>query len=144
MKKILFFFSILFLAFFTHANGQTEGSVRVFQDSRVDTLLSISRQYSGIQKIDGFRIQIFMESGNEAVNSAHAAIRQFSESFPDLPSYLSFGQPYYRVRVGDFRTRLEAEGQLRFIVQQFGQAFIIKDLIEPPQLSSFPSKTFDQ
>ncbi|MDP2236546.1 MAG: SPOR domain-containing protein [Bacteroidales bacterium] len=144
MKKTLFFFTMLILNSFTHVFGQTEGSVRIFQDSRVDTLLAISRQYTGIQKIDGFRIQIFMESGNEAVNSAHAAIKQFSESFPDLPSYLSFGQPYYRVRVGDFRTRLEAEGQLRFIVQQFGQAFIIKDLIEPPQLSSFPSKTFDQ
>lgn len=144
MKKILFFFTVLILISFTHVYGQSEGSVRVFQDPRVDTLLAISRQYVGVQKNEGFRIQIFMESGNEAVNSAHATMKQFAESFPDLPSYLSFGQPYYRVRVGDFRTRLEAEGQLRFIIQQFGQAFIIKDLIEPPQLPSFPSNTFDQ
>lgn len=144
MRKTVFFFSILMLAVSAFAQNQNQGSIRISQDPRVDTLLIISRNYSAHQKTEGFRIQIFMESGNEAVNSANTTIAQFSESFPELPAYLSFGQPYYRVRVGDFRTRLEAEGQLRFIVRQFSQAFVIKDLIEPPQLPSFPSNTIDQ
>jgi hypothetical protein len=144
MRKSAFFLLFFLLAFFAQTQSQNEGSVRISQDPRVDTLIAISRNYSANQKTEGFRIQIFMESGNEAVNSANAVIAEFSESFPDLPAYLSFGQPYYRVRVGDFRTRLEAEGQLRFIVRQFGQAFIIKDLIEPPQLPAFPSNTNDQ
>ena len=53
--------------------------------------------------IDGFRIQIFMESGNHAVELANTAMEEFKEKYPDTPIYLVFGQPYYRLRVGDFR-----------------------------------------
>lgn len=107
----------------------------------MDSLQAYDQLHKSNQKLDGFRIQIFMESGNESVVRANEVIEQFKESFPDIPAYLSFGQPYYRVRVGDYRNRLEAEGQLRFIARQFNQAFVTKDLIEMPHLPSFPTNT---
>lgn len=121
--------------------AQDAGSLRVIADPRLDTLQHLSSRLQRIQQIEGFRIQIFMESGNEAVSRADQAINRFRDAFPNHKTYLTFGQPYYRVRVGDFRSRLEAEGQLRHITRFFPQAFIIKDMIEPPLLPSFPSNT---
>ncbi|HRZ76622.1 MAG TPA: SPOR domain-containing protein, partial [Bacteroidales bacterium] len=40
----------------------------------------------------------------------------------------------YKVRVGDFRTRLEAEGFLQQILTEYPGAFVIKDMIRFPPL----------
>jgi hypothetical protein len=57
-----------------------------------------------------------------------------------VPVYLGYRQPYYRIRVGDFRTRLEAEGYLRRIVRNHSQAFVIKDKIRMPKLIYFTNQ----
>lgn len=117
-----------------------QGYVKVSAPPQLDTLLKISRNNPQLQPIEGFRIQIFMESGNAAVERAQAAIARYHEAFPEDKTYLSFGQPYYRVRVGDFRTRLEAEGRLQQVIRLFSQAFVIKDIIEPPPLPAFTNQ----
>lgn len=117
-----------------------QGYVKVSAPPQLDTLLKISRNNPQLQPIEGFRIQIFMESGNTAVERAQAAMARYIEAFPEDKTYLSFGQPYYRVRVGDFRTRLEAEGRLQQVSRLFSQAFVIKDVIEPPPLPAFTSQ----
>ncbi|MBK9291597.1 MAG: SPOR domain-containing protein [Bacteroidetes bacterium] len=128
------------LGLVTFAAEAQQGNVRVSAPPQLDTLLKISRNNPQLQPIEGFRIQIFMESGNAAVDRAQAAMARFQEFFPNDRTYLSFGQPYYRVRVGDYRTRLEAEGKLQQISKIFSQAFITKELIEPPPLSEFTNQ----
>ncbi|MBW7847004.1 MAG: SPOR domain-containing protein [Bacteroidales bacterium] len=124
------------LLFFLSANGQQHGLMSLIQPVQLDSLIELSKR-PAFNKIEGFRIQIFMESGNMAVNHAQETIATFNNAFPDIPAYLSFGQPYYRVRVGNFRTRLEAESQLRYIAMTYPKAFVIKETIEPPAL--YPS-----
>jgi hypothetical protein len=127
---------LLFLFLSIVGYGQTKGKLEVIQSPLVDSLVEITRNNPSLSKIEGFRIQIFMEAGNQAVNNAQAVISDFQAQFPELQTYLSFGQPYYRVRVGNFRTRLEAENQLRNILLSFSKAFIIKEIIDPPALFS--------
>ncbi len=57
----------------------------------------------------GYRIQIIKASGNDALTITEEARDEFTDKYIDIPVYLTFDEPYYRVRVGDFRTRLEAE-----------------------------------
>jgi hypothetical protein len=141
MKHLIF--SIVFITATLLLRGQETGSLRVIADPRLDTLQQLNSRLHRLQQLEGFRIQIFMESGNDAVVRADQAINRFKEAFPAHKTYLTFGQPYYRVRIGDFRTRLEAEGQLNIITRFFPQAFIIKDIVEPPLLPSFPSNTIE-
>jgi hypothetical protein len=79
--------------------------------------------------MSGYRIQIFKESGNQALDEAHEIMDEFSEEFPDIPTYLSFQEPYYRVRAGNFRTRLEALDNLEKIKKKFRNVWIISDYI---------------
>ncbi len=131
---------------FVSGQMQDDGYARIIQDPRIDSLMLLSRQLNSVLSqrdegyLDGFRIQIFMESGNDAIDHANAVIERFSENFPGVPVYLIYRQPYYRIRVGDFRTRLEAEGYLRRIVRNHSQAFVIKDKVRMPQLIYFTNQ----
>ena len=73
-----------------------------------------------------------MESGNDAVELANTAMEEFKEKYPDTPIYLVFGQPYYRLRVGDFRTRVEAEKFFQTLSKDYKKAFVTSDRIQLP------------
>lgn len=113
--------------------AQSQGSLNLRQDSRIDRLMQKQREvYAANSTMSGFRVQIFMEIGNEAVDHANVVKKEFEEQYPELPIYLSYEQPYYRLRVGDFRNRVEAEKYLRILKPQYGVAFVTADIINPP------------
>lgn len=131
MKKYLLLLILSALAFCGFA--QNKGSLHVQQDSRVDRLIERQRDIYGVSNtMSGFRVQIFMEIGNEAVDHANLVKKEFEELYPELPIYLSYEQPYYRLRVGDFRNRVEAEKYLRILKPQYSLAFVTADIINPP------------
>ena len=123
--------------------GQNKGSLTIDQDSRVEKLLKKQRDvFAANSTMSGYRVQIFMEIGNEAIRHAEAMKRSFTEAFPELPVYLSYDQPYYRLRVGDFRNRVEAEKYMRLIKPKFSLAFVTADIINPPR--ALPEVNLDE
>jgi len=115
-------------------NDQTgsKGRLTIIRDSRVDKLLMIHAQFKAVHpEIEGYKIQIFMDSGNDAVDRANVIVENFTVNFPEIPVGLTYGAPYYRIRAGNFRNRIEAEGYLKKILPYFSQAFITKDNIQP-------------
>lgn len=112
------------------------GVLIVNQDARIDTLVMKQRQiHVSDSTIDGFRVNIFMEIGNDALHHADSVKMAFEENYPEVPIYLVFGQPYYRVRVGDFRTRLEAENMYQRLKKEYKNAFVTRDRIEMPYIA---------
>ena len=133
MKRILFL--ILFVATASIAFAQSNGSVNVSQDDRIESLISKQRQlYKLDSSFSGYRIHIFMEIGNEALKHAEDVKKQFERAFPDIPIYLTYAEPYFRLRAGDFRNRVEAEKCLRRIKPKFKEAFVTADMIYRPKL----------
>ncbi len=127
MKKI--FLILFFTAIVVMAKAQ-QGNVVVKADPRVDSLVTMHVAHNQTYPfIEGYRIQLFKDSGNDALDAAHEIMDEFHESFPDIPAYLSFHEPYYRVRVGNFRTRLEALEQLEKIKRKYRNVWVIKDYI---------------
>ena len=109
------------------------GVLHLKQDSRIESLIMKQRDiYATAPTIDGFRVQIFMELGNDALRHADSVKMVFRERYPDIPVYLIFGEPYFRLRVGDFRTRLEAENLYQRLKNEFRNAFVTADRIELP------------
>ena len=133
MKRILFM--ILFVATASISFAQSNGSVNVSQDDRIESLISKQRQlYKLDSSFSGYRIHIFMEIGNEALKHAEDVKKQFERAFPDIPIYLTYAEPYFRLRAGDFRNRVEAEKCLRRIKPKFKEAFVTADMIYRPKL----------
>ena len=131
------FLGVILLGIFPQLFSQEieSGHVNVIQDSRVDTLME---KYIMVNEFDldikGFRIEIFFDSGNQSKNKAIDAKSEFVNRFPEVPSYLTFQPPNYKVRVGDFRTKMDADKFLKHIETRYPSAFIVEDKIAFPKL----------
>lgn len=91
-----------------------------------------------VKSISGFRVQIFFDSGNNSRNAAETTQSKFRAKYHEIPSYLTFREPNFRIRVGDFRTRHQARGFLRQIQADYPNGFVIKDEINlSPDFSNF-------
>ncbi len=133
MKRIICLF--IFFAWVTIAFAQNHGSLHVDQDSRIESLIAKQRSlYKIDSSFSGYRIHIFMEIGNEALDHAKKVKSQFERAFPDIPIYLTYVEPYFRLRAGDFRNRVEAEKCLRRIKPRFKEAFVTADMIYRPKI----------
>ncbi len=110
--------------------GKAQNEKDYIGDTRIDTLLQLHQmQNQKFPFIDGYRIQIYKETGNAALDSAWSVKKRFEQNNPPVQAYISFREPYYRVRVGNFRTRLEAIRFLYHIHKQYPYSWEIKDKI---------------
>ncbi|MDD2527510.1 MAG: SPOR domain-containing protein [Lentimicrobiaceae bacterium] len=118
------------------ASAQQAGYININADNRIELLMDkyiyLNRHQS---TLDGWRVQIFFDSGANSKSRATESLNRFSNRYPETGAYLSFKEPYFRVRVGDFRTRLEAEGFLQEIHALYPNAFTVNDKINPPVLT---------
>lgn len=134
MFRFVFIVSILFVFTVHGIKAQVlkpaEGKVEVVQDEKI---IQLSEQYKKMSlsnpEVDGYRVQIFFESGSNSKNAAANIKSGFETVFPEIKSYLSYKEPYYRVRVGDFRTLVEAVGFQKKIAIEYPNSFPVKDKI---------------
>jgi len=112
------------------------GTVEIIRDSRIDSIVKMHIAYNeSLEGIQGYRVQIFFDAGNNSLDKAEAEAEQYQTLFPNDTAYISFTEPYYKVRVGDFRTRLEAEGYMHKILKEYPNAFVIQDIIRLPEFN---------
>jgi len=112
-----------------------QGKVQVVQDQRVEELVQKHVMISEAkQTIPGFRVQLFFDSGVNSKQKATSVHDEFMRKYPDIPVYLSFKAPNYKVRAGDFRTRLEAKRLLQEVAPAYPDAYVIADDINLPPL----------
>ncbi len=110
------------------------GKTEIVQDDRVELLIEKHIQINQVQNtMNGFRIQVFSDSGINSKAKAQAVLDELQTRYPDNRVYLSFKSPNYRVRVGDFRTKLDAQRFLIELTADYPNAFIIDDQINLPK-----------
>jgi hypothetical protein len=112
------------------------GDLNIVQDPGLDTL--ISRYILMSQKVNGmtgFRIQIFNSSSRNAREESRKARAGFMSKYPEITSVILYSEPgYFKVRVGNFRTKAQAAQVLRAISRDFPNAYIVPDIINFPEL----------
>lgn len=82
----------------------------------------------------GYRVLVFDDNNvNTAKHQAQARSQQIKSRFPEWNSYIQFNSPYWRVKVGDFKTRSEAEAAMAAIRAAFpgisSQLRVVRDRI---------------
>ncbi len=131
---LIFVVTLMSTASLAAAQDGLPGRIDVVQDERITALVSKHIYIGENGKLDGYRVQIFYDSGNNSKNRSFAKKGQFLAQYPEVGAYLSFQSPNYKVRVGDFRTRMDAEGFKVRISGTFTDAFVVKDEINYPDL----------
>lgn len=139
MKKLLAIMTIFVFAtinLIAQDYYQTEDNI--ICDSRIDSLVQLHIDHNQLYPgFSGYRIQLLMASGNDALTKSEELKETFIEKHPNIPVYITFGVPNYRVRVGDFRTRLEAENLLDKINRKYPGAWVTQDNINFPVLPKY-------
>jgi hypothetical protein len=115
------------------STAQTRGKVEVIKDPLIDTLIARRSALKGSTAAspfssNGYRVQIFSGSNRKGAYDVQA---KFQGEFPDIRTYITYHEPYFKVHAGDFRTRLEAEKLMQQLKGAFTSLFIITEKINP-------------
>ena len=97
---------------------------------------ALNRQVAGnaSKMYNGFRIRLYFASSRTAREESASVIRRFNEMYPNIQAYRTFASPNFKVTVGNFRTRLEAEALLQELKGSFPDAFIVRERFKYPSI----------
>lgn len=129
MKRIAL--TLAFTAICAVAGAQVRVVGDVVAEQMVEKHVELNNK---VKTIPGYRVQIGSFSGTSSKANAFALRDKFVEDYPEVQAYIVFDEPNFKVKVGDFRTRLEAYAFLQQI-KEFYKGYIAKDNIcpEPPE-----------
>lgn len=101
---MLFPFLYTGMTLFAQEIVKDTGNIRLIQDDKVHQLVRKHIQINqNRQGFDGYRIQIFFDSGTNSKIRAKSVYENFLAKYTYVNAYLTFKAPNYKVRVGDFR-----------------------------------------
>lgn len=82
--------------------------------------------------LSGYRVRIFFDNKQTARVESEETLKRFESMYHDVVAYRTYANPYFKVTVGDFRTRSEAVKLLERIKGAFPSAFVVKENIAFP------------
>jgi len=130
MRKALFLFMVMVIAGVAQAQSADSATtfnktIIILKDPRIDYLQKIyaakSKVRPELKRI--YRVQLTSSRSRTEVNDLKT---QFSAKYPGIPVYMSFDPPTFKLRVGNFATRQDAEQFLKEVRKLYGSSFIVE------------------
>lgn len=84
--------------------------------------------------IPGYRIRIFFNNNQQARARSEELVKSFSQEHPGIGAYRTYDNPYFKVTVGDLRTKSDAVKMLKKLEKEYPSAFIVKENINFPTM----------
>ncbi len=122
-----------------------KGEVVIHQSPAIDRLIGERMRGADVEttdsltylKVQGYRTQVF--SGNNQRASKDEAFKkekEIKELFPNVPTYVTYDAPFWKLRVGDFRSHEEAYHMMRLLMDAFPgfgkEMYIVREEIKIP------------
>jgi hypothetical protein len=111
-----------------------QGNVEIIKDPRIDVLVKnegIPEPPATNPQITGYRVQLFFDTNKNTVDNARS---RFVSMFPKVDTYVEFVAPNYFLKVGDFRTQVEAEKVKDQVNSSFPTSFVVKEKVNLPRI----------
>ncbi|MEO1011400.1 MAG: SPOR domain-containing protein [Bacteroidota bacterium] len=118
-KQALFFPSLFLLGAICICSAQ-KGNINIQQDEKITSLLKIYKSVN--QNAEYYRIQV----GFGTYDQAQKIQTEVTEDFPELPSKIDFDSPTYRVRIGRFKDKLDADRKFFEVRKKYPNAMLLK------------------
>lgn len=126
----------------TDNSDASKGVVILHQDERIKELVYRKKENDlknmTFSTAAGFRVQVY--SSNEqrtAKANAYKTEEKIKEKFPDLSVYVSYLSPFWKVRVGDCVSNMEAQELRNQMKKEFPElqqeTYIVKDQVLVPE-----------
>jgi len=115
--------TVSFIAFLTVSAHSQEKNIKVIQDPKFEQLLSEKRKInSSLTVNERYKIQIY----NGDSETAKKTLSEFKREFRNLDGTIVFNTPTYKVWIGNFKTKIEAERNLNDVRKKYSNALVIK------------------
>ncbi len=113
----------LFIFLFFNFNTIKAQNTNVNQDPKFEQLLNEKRKVNSSITINNrYKIQIF----NGTSDASKKTLIQFKKENKNYDATIIFSTPLYKVWVGNFKTRIEAERNLNLLKKKYPSAILIK------------------
>jgi hypothetical protein len=125
---------ILFLMIISPLFLMGQGKVEVIKDQRINDIIRKKGEPIAPElnvMMNGFRVQLFFDSNRSQVDKMRA---QFSRKYPKIETYVTYNAPNYILKVGDFRTQLEADQLKTEVSSEFPTSFVVQERINLPRI----------
>ena len=136
LTSIICFFTVPLFA-------QKRGEVIILKDPLIDSLIerrieltkkptaaTLYKEGAIVSRM-GYRVQIYYGSDRRETFNEQA---RFKSTYPKMNTYITYKEPNYYLRVGDFRTRLEAQRLMNELRSTFPTLFVFREKINAPSL----------
>jgi hypothetical protein len=153
MSRIKFVLTVLLTMLFFAASAQSQkvkhedifkdlaktkpgyGTVKLQQNPKVNLLVNRKIKEGESKKyitFSGYRIQVYMDNNQKkSKDEAYAREKKLKEKYENLTTYISFSSPFWKLRVGDYRTHSDALVMAKKLREDFpelsSEILIVKD-----------------
>ncbi len=109
-------------------------SVNIKQSPHIAQAVYDQIANASLKRVNGYRIRIFFDNKQDARVKSQALEQSFPEQFPGVGVYRTYDNPYFKVTIGDYRSRSDAMRMLRSVEALYPSAFIVREPINFPPL----------
>jgi hypothetical protein len=122
--KVKYLTIFILTVLFTHSVKAQQGQVNIIQDSDIDKLLEYKKD---IKTSKVYKIQVYQSVDPDL---AEREKDNFLNLFEEWPAEIIWNTPNYKVWIGNFSTRLEAERAYKKIKKEYMYALILQPKID--------------
>ena len=108
--------------------------VTLNQPQEMDQAYARYIQANRERKMNGYRIRLFFSNKQSARTESEELEKEFQLQFPQIPTYRSYTNPFFKVVVGDYRTKSDAIRELNKILPFYPKAIVVKESIWFPAI----------
>ena len=117
--------------------------VTVHQSSAIQKAMSTHISSNSSRTMSGYRVRIYFDNQQNSRAVSESTMRRFEALYPGIAAYRNYQAPFFKVTVGDFRTKSEAMELLQAIKGTFPTAFVTKENINYPVIDRYHSYVVD-
>jgi len=115
--------TVIFIIFFNLKSNAQEGTVSIEQDEKIDRLL---KERKRLLKNGELKTHYVVQVISGTLDTARETLKTCKNKFTDFKSDVVYETPHYKVQVGEFRNKLDADRALLTISEEFAGAFVLK------------------
>ena len=130
---ILLYFLSFDAVFSQTKRNRDSATVTVTKDAAIENVLNLKKAIVEKKngKAKGFRVQIHFGADRDKAKEIKA---KFIQKYSDFAAYEEYDMPNFKIRVGDFRSKIDAYRFLKQMQADFPSSFIVQDEIELKEL----------
>lgn len=111
-----------------------DGTLKLNQPQEMEQAYNLYLKANGERKRNGYRIRLFFDNKQSARTESEELEKSFQLQFPQIPTYRSYTNPFFKLVVGDYRTKSDAIKALNKILPFYPKAIVVKESIYYPEI----------